>query len=107
MDFTISQKTDPETKHSTFTIEGDEDFTTLLNSIAKGIMELIPLIPYIISKKRDVEKLVNEPTGFPNSITLNMGEVLASNILDLNPDFMDRITLIKRVDDTVIGITIK
>ncbi len=106
MEFNISQKTDPETENFEIHIDGDKGFLDSFNKIAKLILDAFASTARILAKQRESEKS-KKPIIYNKLHTIKMDEISANKIIDNNPDLIDRIVLVKEVDDTVIGIRIK
>ncbi|KKN90970.1 hypothetical protein LCGC14_0225540 [marine sediment metagenome] len=106
MEFNISQKTDSETKHSTFTVEGDEDFMGVISVIINALKEVLLMMPYALGKKGRQNEKYNSPVRLRTINTIKMDKSMANIIIDNNPDLFDRIALIKNADGKVIAITI-
>jgi len=107
MKFNISYKSDAETEESILNITGDKKFADSISKLIKSIQDIIfnmtPIFVDHIKSKKQSEKVayINE------SHTITMDEKSANMIIDNNPHLINRITLIKEQDGTVIGIELK
>ena len=103
MEYNISQKINKENGHSTFTVEGDKEFTSYIESLFKTFKDVLLMTPYAIGKRQSAEKHVSKEY-VP---TIRIDDEVAELISEHNTGILDRLIFIKDNQGKTIGLKIK
>ena len=102
MEYNISQKVNKENGRSTFTIEGDKEFTAYINSLFSTFKDVLLQMPFAIGK---FNKVIKPSPDFQYIIKID--DEIAEAILLKNPDITDKIKLVKDSDGNTLGLQVK